>query len=266
MNEEDGHRPKAAANHHPAVPTSLALPQHQRVYFDPPSSVIPQPHGQPIARSVHLSSTPSTPSVASPDFMAPPKRPAPSTPITSSPEKRPRLDSIPVYAAVDTSRSTSDVGLEGGMKPESSPLSSLQATPIQPLLPALSPSLPLPLLLLTYAQTLHNSALILEPLLAQANIPPVQYSQYWAKYQQCEGGAIASLRSVIAGAGGSSGFGFGGGRLELRARILLVEILGKTVGTGEAEKVVAKGVSFFLSLVASSCFCADIHFLCQIDE
>lgn len=114
--------------------------------------------------------------------------------------------------------------------------------------------LPLPLLLLTLATILHRSALALQPSLAKrpSSSSSPQYTANLIAYERYEAGAVALLRAVINGTGG---VGSGGGRVELRARIMLVELLGRTEGKlesgeGEAEKrrwvesekVVAKGV------------------------
>lgn len=148
-----------------------------------------------------------------------PTRPihTPPSSLEQSPTKRARLDA-----------STSSL-----------PPPQATATALQPL--------PLPILLLTLAQSLHSSSLTLHPLLARRPSSPnslTRYATAWSTYARLLAGAIALLRKCVevCVAGGD---GTGGGRVELRARGLLVECLmemgGK--GKGEAEKVVGKAVS-----------------------
>lgn len=232
-------------------PTSLSLPQHERSNNQSPS---------PILTTSNQSLTPTTTTIPIPilsqttpinvaqnnDLKRPLGLPLSNDP---SPGKRMKLEMnpIPFHPHNSSSPLSSLPPSQHHSIPRSSqPLPVPSSSYTSTITPS-NPPLPLPLLLLNYAQLLHNSALALEPYLAQSKLPIQVYTTKWNEYQRFEMGAIVVLRNLIAGGGG---IGIGGGRLELRARIMLVEILSKTSKDGgEAEKVVAKGVSrFFLFL------------------
>lgn len=100
--------------------------------------------------------------------------------------------------------------------------------------------LPLPLLLLAAAQTFHEAALALHTPLArlpsEAKAPA--YARAWIEYRRLQGAALGALRSILQCEEAS----VGGGRLELRARVLMVEILFAMGDHGEAARVISKGV------------------------
>lgn len=112
--------------------------------------------------------------------------------------------------------------------------------------------LPLPLLLLTLAQACHSSALSLHPVLsrrpstAAGSNAQQRYAQAWLSYTRLIAAAIALLKKVVELAqGGAGGEGAAGGRMELRARAMLAEMLAlcDSSARAEREKMISRGVS-----------------------
>lgn len=112
--------------------------------------------------------------------------------------------------------------------------------------------LPLPLLLLTLAQACHSSALSLHPVLsrrpstAAGSNSHQRYAQAWLSYTRLIAAAIALLRKVVElTQGGAGGEGAAGGRMELRARLMLAEVLAlcDQSARAEREKMASRGVS-----------------------
>lgn len=238
-------------------PTSLSLPQHNV------NSISSQQHNQYHQQSTSTTSyiiptstsLPTThyplQSYATPHSDNQLKRTAVQPPRTTNPSPIKKLKLEEELIISNQQRQQPPLlpnSIQSSSNSSSSPLISLPPSsipltlslPTQTQTQQLNPQIPLPLLLLTYATHLHSLALSLEPSLTQSNLPTEIYSSNWSEYQRLEAGAILVLRNLIHSGGGT---GVGGGRLELRGRIMLVEILMKTEGTGEAEKIVAKGVS-----------------------
>ncbi|KAM0755166.1 hypothetical protein T439DRAFT_322218 [Meredithblackwellia eburnea MCA 4105] len=110
---------------------------------------------------------------------------------------------------------------------------------------AITPALPTTLALLCSATHLHSKASNLHSFLTKkpsSTVREQQYASAWLEYHRLEGTALSLLESVIQGVRDGSGR-VGGGRLDLRARILAIEILVGRGDLAEAGRVAAKGLS-----------------------
>lgn len=150
----------------------------------------------------------------------------PPSSLDQSPSKRARLDS--------------NSALGGSHSQEGYKATAFQQPQLQPL--------PLPLLLLTLAHSLHASALSVHPVLARrpASANSLQrYANAWSSYTRLTAGAVALLRKCVEVAK-EGGEGSGSGRVEVRARALLAEVALEMGGQGmvnEVEKTLSKAVS-----------------------
>lgn len=148
----------------------------------------------------------------------------PPSSLEQSPTKRARLDSAAALGGSQEGYNTT----------------AFQQPQLQPL--------PLPLLLLTLAHSLHSSALSLHPILARrpASANSLQrYATAWSSYTRLTAGAVALLRKCVEVAK-EGGEGSGSGRIEVRARALLAEVglgMGGTEMVNEVEKTLSKAVS-----------------------
>lgn len=165
-----------------------------------------------------------------------------ATPTTSqdiSPPKRAKLDG------------TQSTGNENGITPIPSfdtELNSTQGPSSTPLR-----SIPFPVLLLAQAQIHHSMISLIQPALS---LPPTittanSYAELYVHLVRTLGSAVAALRCIINN-GNNGSEGMGNGRIELRARCELAEILIRELNVVqdpssnlslEVEGIISKGIA-----------------------
>ncbi|KAK4047587.1 hypothetical protein OIO90_006128 [Microbotryomycetes sp. JL221] len=106
--------------------------------------------------------------------------------------------------------------------------------------------LPVPIILLTLASSLHSFALAQQPTLTRKPASTRQQQRYdiaWQAYSRSLALSIVVLRRLLELVGpGQESSGMASGRIELRARIMLVECLTMAGLTSEAEKILSKAL------------------------
>jgi hypothetical protein len=198
----------------------------------------------------------------------PPTNTIRSTPVSNGHQPRTSLSGDTTM--VDSDNDTTTFKMPLPPTPQTSDFASVSTT-LRPL--------PLPILLLIQAQ-IHQSSLVTPIIRPRQHSPPkstasstssstdlaaeIAYTEEWIEWMRKSGGIVAALRSVIAKSGDNAGVS--GGRLDLRARCELAEILIREMeGTAEAEKVISKGVRISFDYLDSWPL-ADQIFLIMIDR
>lgn len=133
-----------------------------------------------------------------------------------------------------------DSGCDTALKSGSPYLPSPQTSDPPSLQSSLRP-LPLPIQLLVQAHIYKSALVTPNPTIFPSSTAQSSYGNRWVEWMRKSGAAVAALRSVIAKSGNSAGVS--GGRLVLRARCELAEILIRDMeGSAEVEQVISKGV------------------------
>ncbi|KAK4047535.1 hypothetical protein OIV83_005322 [Microbotryomycetes sp. JL201] len=129
--------------------------------------------------------------------------------------------------------------------------------------------MPVPLVLLTLANSLHSFAMAQQPTLTRRPTSARHQQKYdmaWTAYARSMAACIVVLRKAIDLLSQHEYSGLGSGRIELRARVMLTECLIMVGSTVEAEKVLNKAASLaqqheslspfrpFLSLLSASLY------------